>query len=260
MKNTLKKLQYIGIQYSDSFQLTKRIVLLNCLGSLYTTLPLTYMIFLLYLDIQFFAWGVPIICLLFSVSLYFNYKGKSLVGSVWIIINVLLATTLYTGLFGLETGIQYILYPLFLTPSILISDQNKKLRSSLMLIIVLTVFGLEIVQFQSPFSALLTTQNQRISRLILLFDTFVLFYVLIYFKLQMINQLKLNLHHYLKIYNLTQRESEIVVEVCNGLNNKDIAKKLFVEEGTVKTHLNNIFKKLNVKTRSELVSLTFKSS
>ena len=111
-----------------------------------------------------------------------------------------------------------------------------------MLIIVLTVFGLEIVQFQSPFSALLTTQNQRISRLILLFDTFVLFYVLIYFKLQMINQLKLNLHHYLKIYKLTQRENEIVVEVCNGLNNKDIAKKLFVEEGTVKTHLNNIFK------------------
>ena len=121
-------------------------------------------------------------------------------------------------------------------------------------------FWLRNCSIQSPFSALLTTQNQRISRLILLFDTFVLFYVLIYFKLQMINQLKLNLHHYLKIYKLTQRENEIVVEVCNGLNNKDIAKKLFVEEGTVKTHLNNIFKKLNIKTRSELVSLTFKSS
>jgi DNA-binding CsgD family transcriptional regulator len=259
MKNTLKKLQYIGIQYSDSFQLTKRIILLNYLSFLYAILPLPYMIFLLWLGIPVFAWLIPIICVFFSVSLYFNYKGKSLVGSVWIILSVLLATTLYTGLFGLETGIQYMLYPLFLTPSILISDQNNKLRFSLMITIVMAFFGLEIIQFQSPFSALLTNDDQRISRIIVLFDTFTLFCVLIYFKLQMINQLKLNLHHYLKIYKLTERENEIVVEVCNGLNNKDIAKKLYVEEGTVKTHLNNIFKKLNVKTRSELVSLTFKS-
>ena len=76
----------------------------------------------------------------------------------------------------------------------------------------------------------------------------------------MIHQIKLNLHHYLKVYKLTQRENEIVIEICNGLNNKEIAKALFIEEGTVKTHLNNIYKKLNIKSRSELLSQTYKTT
>lgn len=54
---------------------------------------------------------------------------------------------------------------------------------------------------------------------------------------------------------LTAREKEVLKLAAQGANNKEIAKKLFVREVTVKTHLNNIFKKLNVSNRTQAVLL-----
>jgi DNA-binding NarL/FixJ family response regulator len=52
---------------------------------------------------------------------------------------------------------------------------------------------------------------------------------------------------------LTQRENQIVQLVRNGLRNQEIAARCNLTEGTVKVHLHNIFRKLNVKSRYELV-------
>jgi DNA-binding NarL/FixJ family response regulator len=52
---------------------------------------------------------------------------------------------------------------------------------------------------------------------------------------------------------LSPREAEIVKMVAAGMRNKEIAAKLAIGEGTVKTHLHTIFRKLNVETRSGLV-------
>ncbi|RYU66519.1 helix-turn-helix transcriptional regulator [Aliivibrio finisterrensis] len=49
--------------------------------------------------------------------------------------------------------------------------------------------------------------------------------------------------------SLTGREKEILKLLSLGASNIDIANELFVSENTVKTHLYNIFKKLNVKNR-----------
>ena len=51
---------------------------------------------------------------------------------------------------------------------------------------------------------------------------------------------------------LSRREAEIVKMVAAGLRNKEIAAKLFIGEGTVKTHLHAIYKKLGVHGRVEL--------
>ena len=51
---------------------------------------------------------------------------------------------------------------------------------------------------------------------------------------------------------LSRREAEIVKMVAAGLRNKEIAAKLFIGEGTVKTHLHAIYRKLNVHGRVEL--------
>jgi two-component system, NarL family, response regulator DegU len=50
---------------------------------------------------------------------------------------------------------------------------------------------------------------------------------------------------------LTDRESEIIRMVVEGKGNKVIAGKLGVSEGTVKSHLRNIYRKLKVQTRAE---------
>ncbi len=54
---------------------------------------------------------------------------------------------------------------------------------------------------------------------------------------------------------LTLREIEVLTLVAQGASNQTIADKLFVKEVTVKTHLNSIFKKLKVNSRTQAVLL-----
>ena len=58
-----------------------------------------------------------------------------------------------------------------------------------------------------------------------------------------------------KINGITEREKEIIEQVCQGCRNKEIASRLFVSEQTVKAHLNRVFRKLNVSNRSQLTAL-----
>jgi two-component system, NarL family, nitrate/nitrite response regulator NarL len=53
--------------------------------------------------------------------------------------------------------------------------------------------------------------------------------------------------------SLTRREVEIVHLVAAGLHNKEIARRLTVTEGTIKAHLHNIYAKLGVDGRMELL-------
>jgi DNA-binding NarL/FixJ family response regulator len=52
---------------------------------------------------------------------------------------------------------------------------------------------------------------------------------------------------------LTRRESEIVRKVAKGLRNAEVAAGLSISEATVKAHMYNIFKKLGIRDRIELV-------
>lgn len=54
---------------------------------------------------------------------------------------------------------------------------------------------------------------------------------------------------------LTPKEKEVLALVAKGASNQEIADKLFVRDVTVKTHLNSIFKKLNVTNRTQAVLL-----
>jgi two-component system NarL family response regulator len=58
---------------------------------------------------------------------------------------------------------------------------------------------------------------------------------------------------------LTPRESEIVRYVASGLRNNEVAERLSITESTVKTHLNNIFQKLDVRDRLELTHYAIKT-
>ena len=52
---------------------------------------------------------------------------------------------------------------------------------------------------------------------------------------------------------LTKREIEIVELVCLGLRNRQIADRCSLTEGTVKIHLNSVFRKLGIASRAELI-------
>ena len=52
---------------------------------------------------------------------------------------------------------------------------------------------------------------------------------------------------------LTQREEEVLELLTQGITYKGVANKLFISETTVKTHVNNIFQKLQVNDRTQAV-------
>lgn len=54
-----------------------------------------------------------------------------------------------------------------------------------------------------------------------------------------------------KIEALTRREKEVLIKIANGMSNKEIANHLNISERTVKNHISNIFKKIDVSDRTQ---------
>lgn len=52
--------------------------------------------------------------------------------------------------------------------------------------------------------------------------------------------------------HLTKKEINILTYICSGFTNKEIAKRLFISEQTVKSHCNHLFKKFGVASRLKL--------
>lgn len=63
-----------------------------------------------------------------------------------------------------------------------------------------------------------------------------------------------------KINSLTNRELEVLVQVANGLFNKEIAMSLHISERTVKNHMSSIFKKLEVSDRTQAAVFAIKNN
>lgn len=59
-------------------------------------------------------------------------------------------------------------------------------------------------------------------------------------------------------YNLTGREKDVLVEMCNGLTLKKIGATLYIAEDTVSSHVKQIYKKLQVKSGREAVAKAFR--
>jgi two-component system NarL family response regulator len=59
---------------------------------------------------------------------------------------------------------------------------------------------------------------------------------------------------------LTDREIEVLKLVARGMNNRDIAKELFISENTVKNHVRNILEKLQIHSRMEAVMIAVREN
>jgi LuxR family maltose regulon positive regulatory protein len=54
-------------------------------------------------------------------------------------------------------------------------------------------------------------------------------------------------------YHISPRELEVAKLVCHGLSNKEIAEALKITQGTVKTHIKNIYRRIRVKNKVALL-------
>lgn len=62
-----------------------------------------------------------------------------------------------------------------------------------------------------------------------------------------------------EVHDLTARELELLVLLGEGLSNRQIAEVLSISGNTVKFHLSSVFSKLNVRSRTEAISVAVRS-
>jgi DNA-binding NarL/FixJ family response regulator len=60
-----------------------------------------------------------------------------------------------------------------------------------------------------------------------------------------------------RLAGLTGREREVLAAMARGLNNAEVATSLFISEGTVRTHVNRLLAKLQVRDRTQAVVLAY---
>ncbi len=66
---------------------------------------------------------------------------------------------------------------------------------------------------------------------------------------------QLNMNEVRLKYSLTRRETDVLRRVLKGLKNIDIAEELNISEQTVKDHLSNIYGKIGIETRNDLMRI-----
>ncbi len=61
------------------------------------------------------------------------------------------------------------------------------------------------------------------------------------------------------VYDITEKEYEIIEKVAEGLSNKEIAAELYLSEGTVRNYLSSILEKLELRDRTQLAVFYYKN-
>lgn len=56
---------------------------------------------------------------------------------------------------------------------------------------------------------------------------------------------------------LTKRECEVIALIADGLTNREIARRLYLSEATIKTHINNLFTKTAVRDRAQAIRYAY---
>ena len=100
----------------------------------------------------------------------------------------------------------------------------------------------------SPFKLTLLTHS--------LYTLFVFFYIVRHYMINYeVQPERLPEEHerFFREHEISQREAEIVGKLVEGRNNREIAEELFISQNTVKTHVRNIYRKLQVTNRVQLI-------
>ena len=253
-------LKEIGTQGISDTNKIKQIVFVNQIALLFilASIPFITTLFLL----GHFTLGLiafPAVMIFFSCYVLHFFK-KQLLAKLVLNLGIMIPTFIYTYLLGLASGIQYV-YLLSVTCSYgMFHNDQPKLRIYFSTIPILLFC---ILLFITPEHNTYFQVSKSHLRYIYIVSTALIFTILLItgkFYIKLSEKYKQQTDHLLTLYNLTEREGEILELIIKGLSNKKISDTLFIEEGTVKNHLHRIYTKFSVTSRLELLAKVLKKN
>jgi len=251
----IQKLIRIGTSKTGDFETARRVTFSNQI--------VLFLLLIAFFYTGFFYWSHSLILvglmlmtmLLFVMALVFNHLGHFDFSAFLIMANSCNTIYLTTAMIGKEISGQFFLTVLIPIGVIMAS---KKYGWQKILFLVLPLFSfvlLEINNYQFIVKIDMPEAVIRMLSITVFFITCVILYFVIQFYMTIFQHVKNSLKQVLSLYPLTERELEIISILIKGKNNKDIADYLYIEECTVKTHLKNIFRKLKINNRNEIMAL-----
>lgn len=254
MKKYLQSIFWLGTSEVDTYEESKRIEFSNQICFFYSVMAFFYVIIFLFIKSYVIMSIVTlnllgyICCLLLNKWRYFKSS------SVMIIINATVSIYFSTALTGKAVGGQFFLVFLIPLVGMLFNKSQKNLKIGCLLLPLSAFILLEITDYYFFYKLDLSKQTIKYLSVSVFIVTCLILYAMIQFYINIFQHIRNSLNQMVALYPLTEREIDIISIVVKGKSNKDIGRILFIEENTVKNHLKNIFVKLSVKTRSELMA------
>lgn len=196
----------------------------------------------------YISFGIFVAFISLMIYFYITPKDMSLQGEIsfWVI-HLILAISLLAGAFLLLLHTK--------------DKENNKVIRLFAYFIILYAIGYIFSRSLNSwlFTASEHTQMVSLGAMALSFNVFNIFILKRFFihKENLLQSLKSEeaLNHLFNEYGITNREQEIIKLICEGKTNKEIGEILFISPVTVRDHNSNIFRKTDVKNRTQLAGL-----
>lgn len=153
-----------------------------------------------------------------------------------------------------------IIYEVFITLKSYKQLTNKDLKNAIKIFAIITMVYLPIAILETYNSSIHFFKNEELLKTLtfplyfLVINIFNLIFVLKYFNTPaFIDNNKLT-DYFKQKYDITEKQSEIIDLIIEGITYKQIAERLFISPKTVDNHIQNIYKKLNVNNKIQLTN------
>ncbi|MBT5954367.1 response regulator transcription factor [bacterium] len=254
LKNILKKISWLGITNKSLYEDSKRIEFSNQIYLFLTFVSFFYAAVFFWIQSYYLMALALSTQLLYISALILNSFGRFKWASFLVIANAATAIYLASSITGKDVSGQVLFVFLFPLTNMLFSKKDKLLKRICLTFPLIAFVLLEVTNYTFFYQAPLSPPVIKALSISVFIMTSSILYFMFQFYIHIFQHVKNSLNQIVSIYPLTEREVEIILEVLKGKNNKDAGLSLFIEESTVKNHLKSIFKKLNVKSRTELMA------
>lgn len=254
-KTCLGRLLSINLNKTLDLESMRVAVLMNQIAILFVWVSISFMSVLTYLGYSDLAMLAFPFVLSYMSCLIFNKQGYYQISKGVLIFSSVILIVIYAVLLGESSGIHYMTIILSAFMVVLCDQQRKWARFFAFIFPMALFFWIQYHLFDWYPTPKLLPEHASMMYVIIVSTLFVLIYLISQFYVGVPNVCKDKNRALPAVYGVTSRETEIVLKISQGFSNKEIAKDLFIEEGTVKNYLTSIYRKINVKNRLELLAL-----